>query len=374
MQLPFIDPAGFVSLPLGEWHYVPALQNKAGELNALKLASPDTWMRMTPLIQFVGPKDQQDPLTATSVASWAKKVFDAVADHTIFVDVLRLSPTRPTVRNELSIPVFECLLNELRKRGAAAIPVLGISATSECISLVRDAALQDGRGLAIRYPLFGTVSEGASPAERIEKLVASAESMHEEVDLMLDLGWISPDSIVDAQDVAEFLGNIFSLGQFRNIVLLGTSIPASLGVVAEGTIGSLERVEWLLWSSLRNLGGTACFGDYAIQHPKPPVDKGGPGMRANIRYTHDDGTLVARGLGPVIQEGAEQYRDLCRWLSGRAEFAGEHFSWGDSAIAACASGEGDVGSQNLWRGAGTSHHLAHVALQLKLKAMASPGV
>ena len=68
------------------------------------------------------------------------------------------------------------------------------------------------------------------------------------------------------------------------------------------------------------------FGDYAIQHPRPPHDGGGPGMRATIRYTANGETLVARGQGSIIQEGNAQYRLLCQQLVVRSEFAGRVYS------------------------------------------------
>ena len=104
----------------------------------------------------------------------------------------------------------------------------------------------------------------------------------------------------------------------------------------------------------------------AVQNPEPPLEDQptGPGQRANIRYTTDDATLVPRAVGAVIQEGAEQYRQLCRLLVAQPEFAGRDFTWGDHQIAECADGIGEPGWQNQWRGAGTSHHLRHVVEQL----------
>jgi Beta protein len=140
------------------------------------------------------------------------------------------------------------------------------------------------------------------------------------------------------------------------------------GVVDEGTIGELPRREWELWSAMKRLssGRVPTFGDYVVQHPEPPRDdiRGGPGMRANIRYTLHGSTLIARGRGSVIQEGREQYRELCQQLFGTPEFSGPDFSWADAEIAACARGEIQPGWQNHWRGAGSSHHFRLVIDQL----------
>jgi hypothetical protein len=140
------------------------------------------------------------------------------------------------------------------------------------------------------------------------------------------------------------------------------------GVVAEGTVGRLPRREWDLWCRLRarRPRRLPTYGDYAIQHPDPPWEgeESGPGMRANIRYTLHDITLVARGVGPLQLEGAEQYRGLCRKIIAEPRFAGADYTWGDRLIFDCARGIADPGNQNRWRGAGTSHHLRLVVEQL----------
>ncbi len=148
--------------------------------------------------------------------------------------------------------------------------------------------------------------------------------------------------------------------------MLGTSMPTMMSCVAEGTVGSVPRKEWELWSQLQQceLERMPTFGDYAIQNPHPPHDGGGPGMRANIRYTANGDTLVARGRGPFYEEGNEQYRRLCEQLVARAEFAGREFSWGDGVIDDCAAGAVEPGGQRVWRGAGTSHHIRTVSEQL----------
>jgi hypothetical protein len=97
-----------------------------------------------------------------------------------------------------------------------------------------------------------------------------------------------------------------------------------LSCIPEGTLGSLPRNEWDLWRALSTvkLSRRPSYGDYAVQHSQPPHDGGGPGMRANIRYTVATGTLVARGQGSVLQEGNEQYRYLCQQLVTRTDFSG----------------------------------------------------
>ena len=127
-------------------------------------------------------------------------------------------------------------------------------------------------------------------------------------------------------------------------------IPSMLGgFVAIGTIESIVRREWAIWRELESHGVTRMptFGDYAIQHPFPPSEGGGPGMRGNIRYTVDDRVVIARGLTPVNQVGKAEYPGLCQQLSELPEFLGPRYSWGDGVIDACGRGLISPGTQNL---------------------------
>ena len=54
VQLSFRDQGPFTPMRLGSGHYLAALQNMSGEMDALSHASDGTWVRLTPLVQFVG--------------------------------------------------------------------------------------------------------------------------------------------------------------------------------------------------------------------------------------------------------------------------------------------------------------------------------
>ena len=163
---------------------------------------------------------------------------------------------------------------------------------------------------------------------------------------------------LNAGDTAALLNGVMSVGPWRSVVLLGTSMPRTLKGIPEQSLGSLARREWELWSQLDQLGVARmpAFGDYAVQFPSPPQENSGPGMRANVRYTVARETLIARGLA-VLQEGNAQYRGLCQQLVKRTEFTGRSYSWGDDVIGACADGTVPPRAQRMWRGAATSHHL-----------------
>jgi Beta protein len=356
-------------LPVDARHYVPALQNKPGEFDALRHASPTVWERMTPMIHFVGQKNRRDPLTPGTIRNWLKKAESAVGPHPFYLDVIRLKPNFPVASAKGHVSVLEQIYAAARRRALRFVPVVWVGeSTALHRKLVSDAALHDGCGVALRYRSRKVIQPvGMKLRDYLSTQLAEVGVEASQADLVVDLEHLDADTEVDVPELVRSLNEMLEVGPWRAVVLLGTSIPSMMSCIDEGTVGSLPRREWDLWSQLKqrdDLRRMPSFGDYAIQHPQPPKDTGGPGMRANVRYTTERDTLVARGEGPVLQEGREQYVDLCQQLVARPEFAGASYSWGDSIIAGCAAGNIPPGAQPLWRGAGTSHHLQHVTDQL----------
>jgi Beta protein len=370
VQLTLDQPEWFQPVPLGSAHYVAVVKNKRGELNALQHASPETWASLTPLVEIVGPRKQPPAYRGDTVSQWLKRVADAVGEHPCFLDILRLQPGHRAITSAGTFPVLSVIYAAARKRHLACVPVVRLSDRSADVDVIRNAALLDGRGVALRYPLLGVaLSEGRTSESIIKEVLAAVEVDMSGSDLLIDLGYLSQDHDIRPEDIAASVDELAGIGEWRSVALLGTSMPSMLGgTIPEGAMGELPRREWQLWSALKRNPPRRLptYGDYVIQHPHPPQDEsGGPSMRANVRYTTDRVTLVARGQGPVAVEGREQYRELCRMLVKRPEFAGADYSWGDEQIADCATGAIEPGSQNVWRGAGSSHHLRLVTEQVK---------
>jgi hypothetical protein len=367
LQIPLLHTEPVGRLPVSSDHYLPALQSRPGELRALANTDDTTWQSLTPIIHLAG-RAQRAPLSAGAVREQVRKVAASVGRHTVYLDTLRLGSTHPVTAGKGTVPLLRAIYAQARKRKMCFVPVAHAGESDpQHVELISDAMLEDGHGVGIRYRLRTVVPPaGATVEHYLCALLESLNTPVSDADLIVDLHYIDGDVELDCGDVARALSRMLAVGPWRSVVLLGTSMPSSLGDVKEGTLGSLPRREWQLWSELREKGlpRMPAYGDYAIQNPRPP-NGGGPGMRANIRYTADSGTLIARGHGPVIQEGSEQYRALCEQLVGCAEFSGSDYTWGDGIIDKCAAGTIAPGAQDMWRGAGTSHHLRFVTEQLK---------
>jgi hypothetical protein len=374
LQLPLSNPAEFQPVPRGTGHYVAALQTKAGELRALREASAQTWAGLTPLIEMLGPKPRGSaPFTRTRVEGWVKRLAMAVGSHSIFLDRLRLTPNHLTETRFGRVPVLTAIHAAARSRRVVFVPVLQLGDVEATVRQVADSAACDGRGVALRVPLLGTVSaDGRSLQTVIQETLDAIQVDVTGADLLMDMREISEDAEIHVEDVAPMVEDLVALGQWRNVVLLGTTMPRSLGggIVEAGTVGRLPRKEWLLWLALRGSRGSRLptYGDYAVQHPEPPLDVAEGqlplGMRGAIRYTHETVTVIPRARAPRHEEGREQYRQLCRVLVDQPEFVGRDYTWGDCQVADCADGSCEPGWEDHWRGAGTSHHLRFVVDQL----------
>jgi hypothetical protein len=274
MQLQFLMGTPFQPLPGGSAHYVAALQTKPGELDALGRATEDTWSRLTPLIQIVGPKSPREQINADNITTWTGHISDAVGQHAIFLDILRLKPTHPVVTGGgVALPVLERIYWSARKRSLTFVPVFRVGESSAAYAkMVTDAAHCDGRGLALRLPIRSLAPPpGMTVTDHLSAVLSRLHADVDATDLLLDMGFIEPETEIYADDVARKLVPALKVGKWRSVALLGTSIPSMLSCIPEGTVGAIKRQEWEVWTGLSRLGldRLPAFGDYAISTPLP---------------------------------------------------------------------------------------------------------
>ena len=353
--------------PLRLCGYVPVLQDKRGELDALRYLAAtraEVVDALTPVVRIVGPK--RGHLTRDALKGRVRRIQGAVGSRPMYLDFVRADPVHAVELRGQPLTLAEAAYHYARLYELAAIPVVGTDGPAALLEAAGDAAAADSRGVAIRHAMLGVTSpSGASTTTLVSRALEGCGIPADEVDLWLDLGYIGEDVEVSATRIARLIGRLERLGPWRRIMLTGSSMPSALSCVPEGTDRLLPRREWELWQQLpAESRARLDFGDYAIQHPSPPAD-GGASMRANIRYTLDDGHFIVRGRGPLRVEGYEQYVGLCARLTTSRHFAGGDYSWGDEVIESCAEQEVDPGAQNMWRAVGTAHHLRVVTEQLR---------
>ncbi len=283
-----------------------------------------------------------------------------------YLDFVREDPGRMVETKRGSVSVAEIAYAAATRRRLSFIPVARSGGDAGHLSQTVAAATGHPRGIAIRHPILrGAAPAGADPTAPVSRMAADSQLPHNKIDLLLDLGCLGPDTELPPERLERIVRRYLDLGEWRRVVVVGSSMPKSLTDIKEDTIGLIERTEWIAWAGLpAELRRLVAFGDYGVQHPDPPQDAGqAMGMRANIRYAIADNHLVARAKGAVNQEGVHQYRSLCQRLQQRPEFEGRGASCGDDTIVDCAEGRIPPRHQNMWRQAGTARHLTFVSAQ-----------
>jgi hypothetical protein len=359
-EQPFEHP-----LRWGKGHYVPILKSMPGEFNALIHASPTTWDRLTPLIEATGQAGVEQAPRASRFRGLPGRLARAIgAERPFLLDFPWLDSRalinvgKPGARTPVN--VIEYVFEECRRLGLTVIPVLRPDHDQGRQALIRATMERDGRGVCIRVPIASRFW-GQGFGHAIEGLCANLGVERDQADLLLDLAYIPTPPGFAAEHVARLLTSIPHIEEWRSLILAGTVVPSTAAGWPEGGITRVPRHEQSLYEELvrSTLVRRPTFADYAIQHPEPPAE-GGPGMRANIRYTIDGFLLYVRGHS-ILEHDAQQYQQLCSMLVQHPEFSGSTYSWGDQIIADTATGKLPPKSEPQWRGAGTSHHLRLVA-------------
>jgi len=345
-------------------HYVPCLQWKQGEYQAVFGLSKTARSFMTPLIEV--PEIGFDFETRSETKNidehltpFAKRLCTKWGRAPCFVDVVRISPDK--IMADGRHPV-SFVFDSLRGLGCSAVPVTGIARDLRYQRAIKGALSKDARGLAVRLK----IEEGAhtNAKEKIDEFLAGIETRAESCDLILDLG--APNFVpVDgfAKMIEALIRRLPYLSRWRTFTLVGTSFPSTMAEIKQ-SFEKIPRWEWILYKRLaanlsRGSIRVPAFGDYAINHPAPlSLDMRLVKPSASIRYTTDDAWLIVKG--PNVRDNRfDQYRGHCQKVINSGSYMGPSFSQGDKYIDACAAG-GKTGNLTTWRNVGTNHHVEKV--------------
>lgn len=350
-------------------HYVPVLKGRQGEYGALTEADEGVRQNMTPLIEIPPiPWDFEAEAPAKSSRDHVSGVAETLnnswgAGGRIFLDAgLLADEDLVDDRHPLSL-----ILEGAADLGLEAVPVMGPTRGEKYTAAVREALDRDSRGACLRL-------EGEDLEEPEDLPTTLAESLKVyslspgDVDLVVDIGAITPEQQWAGATVRLLISALPQVREWRTLTLISSSFPLDLSGVEAESVALHPRAEWTTWRSLYDradrMERVPTFGDYAISHPAPrEVDPRIIQRSAAIRYTVEDEFVLAKGRS-IRQYGADQHYDLAAQITGRPDFHGDGFSWGDSYIAARSRREPGPGNGMTWRKAGTSQHVAFVTSQL----------
>lgn len=356
--------------------YVPCLRWKQGEYQALLQLSDDTAGRMVPLFEVaeIGWDFETRTLCKTvdtHLSQFPRRVHEKWGRRPCYIDTKYIKEDQVMAdgRDPASF-IFE----GLRQRRIPAIPVFDLRQGARRREALRAAIPPEQQGAAIRIRLEETARADFSAT--LDSLVSYLGVSRRSCHLLLDLAapnFTPLDGLVGLLEAV--VAKLPNLQEWLQFVMIGTAFPSSMAAVARG-LTTIERDEWNLYRLLapkliaRNLR-VPVFGDYGIAHPDIlEIDPRFLKPAASVRYTVDNGWLIAKGLN-VREHKFGQYRELCNMVAASGQFAGPDYSPADRYILECAAGTASTGNLTTWRWVGTSHHLVKVTRDLSTLAGSS---
>lgn len=357
---------------MDEKHYVPILKAKRGEFQALQKMQRAVKLCFTPLLEIPPvPWDyaREGPLKTIDghLASFPPAIQKAWGTRRVFfVDAFMLEGAGRTARK---VQPLAHLFDKCRQLGLLPVPVTGFDRTRNYQRAVHDVIARDHRGCCLRITT-ADLDAGAFPQARMASLLRRMGLGPEEVDLLVDFGFIQDAQLGGFKLVVPtWLGAVPDVLDWRSLILAACGFPPNLGALAQNAVSTIARTEWRLWDHVVKgkaaLSRVPTFSDYAVAHPElSAFDPRFMIMIPNIRYTRADEWLVARGVNPKKVRASQQYQGLCQTLLRTRQCQAARFSWGDRYLRECARGQGGPGNATTWRTVGTSHHLAFVVNQI----------
>ena len=239
--------------------------------------------------------------------------------------------------------------------------------SNEYQKAVIDAVERDGRGVCIRVDRqqcgFPT-----SLTARLQALVITPKVNRDKVDLIFDLGAITPTEADELRTIARMLiEELPSLDKWRTIAVAASAMPKSVTLHMDRfSVKRIPRAERTLWAAIaneRDLPRIPNFSDYGVTHPGyPDVDWREVSLGGKIRYTAEGAWVIVKGC--KLENAGDQFHRLAQVLMEQPEFCSSDLSWGDKRIAKCAAVEIGPGNLTNWVAFTTNHHLSFVVQQL----------
>jgi hypothetical protein len=354
------------------FRYVPILKGKQGEYRALRELTDDQRSRVRPLIE-VPPIawDFANECPSRTLDAHLQNIPTQIARSWSTAEPLMLDvdllPNNETTTGGLD-PLTH-LVSELAELSVNVVPVTGLERPEAHQRAVAEYHRSHGFGACIRLAEDDYTESTRTIQGSLEGLLVQLEMDPSSVDLLFDLGELTQGMVGSSvMAMTALINGLPDIAAWRSVTISASGFPETLSAIPANTVAPLSRTEWTLWNALLrrsdDLARVPDFGDYGIAHPAVvDIDFRVMRMSANLRYATATDWLILRGRN-VRDHGYEQFTALCQTMVSRPEFSGAAYSWGDSAIADCATGETGPGNATTWRALGTNHHLVLVGDQV----------
>lgn len=355
-------------MPINQHYYMPVLKWRQGEYQALLRLEDAQKDRIVPLIEVTPPDFDFETQTPSKtidehVVSFATRIQKKWGSRLALLDCGLLPPaTRMADGRHPLVHLFD----ECTTLSASLVPVTGLDRDDAYQHAVHEIHTWSGHGAVLRCSLEDAIDPDFDA--NVYLLCETIGIGPNELDIVLDLE--SPN--FDPQDdlialISAALSGAAIFNSARSLTIVGASFPDSMGSVT-GPLQLWPRREWLLYKALLGALGPNIrrprFGDYAIS--APTIAQGDMRLlkpSATIRYTVDDGWLIAKGNN-VRDNGFGQYRTCSGHITGSTYYLGAAFSPGSNYVAGCQVGTENTGNLTTWRWVGTNHHITKVVHDL----------
>ncbi len=354
-------------------HYVPILKWKRAEQGALKELEEKHKRIITPLIQFVMPKNKPEDKLEDVIARFdgqlaeiPGKIIDIWGKSPIFIGVNLLYST------SLKEKALDVISHGGHKLGGIFIPVIHLNDDEKIKKSALNVAKETGSGLCVRL-----ICSDFSDITKLDHDIGSLLSFglnENDIDLLIDI----KETEKDEEKYAKYFNlsqKVPNLMKWRTLIFASGSFPEDLSECKVDEENLIPRNDWKSWKECigKKLQRKPTFSDYTIQHPiyKEAVQFYHP--TSSIKYTLKNEWLIMKGQ----RQRFEQYLAHAAELVKDKRYCGEDFSNGDKYIAEKAKhfyvytknpAIKGTGSTETWLKAGLSHHLVLVAHQVSTLA------
>jgi hypothetical protein len=349
--------------------YLPILKSKLGEFTALSKLDNFTKNHIAPLFEVTPLEwdqvERKKPRTLDEhLKSFCNKLKNKWPSDNCFIDthLLKWEGTDNTTK-------IDFIFDKLSECQIAPIPVVRVTSSTQFIRTINSIK----NNLPVVEIAFRvTPNDVTSPefGEHLDTLLKYIHIEPSQVHLIFDL---IDSNFSSVEEITESILGILEVFPFwadwKSFTIAGTAFPSSSSI-KEGTF-KFNRNEWRSYKSLvkrlqkESFSRSVNYGDYSIVNPEyfefnPKIMK----ASANIRYTHNDLWVVAKGKALKKAIDYLQYKKLSKEIYNSGLFLGERFSQGDLHLAKCVRDEEGPGAPSTWNWVGHNHHFTKVVSDL----------
>lgn len=352
-------------------HYIPILKWKRAEQVALKTLKQEHKEYITPLIQFVMPRNKPDDELADIVARFEnlapqipEKLIGVWGRSPIFVDISLLFTT------PLKVKSLNVILRGGHKHGGIFVPVIYLNDDPKIKKIAFSLARENGNGICLRL-ICSDFADLTRMNQDIVELLSSSRLKKDNIDLLVDI----KETGENGNKCVKYLGlsqNIPDLLKWRTFSFASGSFPEDLSECKLDEENFIPRIDWKSWKDQvdsKKLQRKPSFADYTVQHPIYNESTQFFPPSASIKYALEDKWFIMKGK----KQKYGMYLAHAKLLSTDRRFYGENFSYGDQYIAEKARHYNvymkdkrikGTGTPETWIRAGINHHLVLTVRQI----------